>query len=182
MVDSSGNLANQVLLGILWTDGFKKPLKRCDVAGSRGASDSRIDSHQVSGLCSAAGVSGAADTGFVNVGTGFEIIEGADPIPDLVTCKGMSQQKGQCAQLCVFCGSPEIRGAILLQVSKALPLADWIIGQYSKPTACQIDPTVLIGLHSLCFEGVPTRPQDCRVRGLPLLREIEISGDREVWP
>ncbi len=115
MLQAESNLAGDVLLGILWSDGRKQPLQRSEIAARDGHGDPVIQSHQVRGQGAAPRAAGAAEAPGIDLWARGQIIQAANAVPDPVRGRILSGQQGADANQGVL-GSAARQGGLSLTV------------------------------------------------------------------
>ena len=84
MLETVQAVARELLAAILRPQAMQDALLRTDETARGGRADSFVEGHQVCRLCSAARVSGKADTLRVDLRSAQQIIETANVVPELI--------------------------------------------------------------------------------------------------
>ena len=79
VIHAGGDLAGDVLLGVLRADRGEEPLERGDVARRRRHGDPVVEGHQVGGHRAAARVAGAAQAVGIDLGPARQVVERRRP-------------------------------------------------------------------------------------------------------
>src|SRR5262249_8568769 len=169
VLHAAGDLAGDVLLGVLRADGREQPLQRRDVTRRRRGKDAIIQRHQVRGQRAAAGVAGAAEALRIDLRTRREVIEAANAVPDAIGRGARADEQRSDASHRVFRrAAGNGRLALAVEELDALALADGVVTEYRQAVLRHQDAGALIALDRLAVGAVTTRHQHAGKRSFAL--------------
>ncbi len=182
VLHAEGDLAGDILLGVLWANRRNEPFQRRDVARRGGTGDAVVEHHEIGGQGAAAGVAGTAELGCVDLGAACEIIEAADAVPDAIAGTALTDEQGADADLSMLAGAALDGGLELVDEElPAFALADRVVAQGRHAVLRQRDAHALIRLGRLAVVAVAARQEHARERALAV-GQVQVRGDVMVRP
>ena len=177
MLHAEGDLAGDVLLGVLRPDRGEEPLQRGDVARRRRGGHAVVEGHQVRRQRPPARAARAAEPAGVDLGAARQVIEAADAVPDPVARGAPADEQRADADHRVLGRAARAR-RLPLAVEDLPPfaLADRVVAEGRDPVPGEQDAGALVGGRGLAVGVMPAGHQDRGERGRPR-RQVEQGRD-----
>ena len=148
MIQTEGHLAENILFGILWPDGFNQPPECADIAGRCCTGDAFIQCHDVTGHGAASGTAGETNSLRINFRSTADIIHGSHGIMQPICGRvATNEYRADAHQKMFSCGAFVFRAVLVIQNLRAFALPNGVEAQcgHAQPDHLQCKSLIVIG-------------------------------------
>ena len=147
-IETAGDEVGDGLFGVLGPECGEKRVEAGEIAGYCDGVNTRVESTEERGHGAAARAAEGSDAVGVDFGTGEEIVNGADAVPDDDAGGSIAYERGLEAGFAVLAGGgfeEGLRGVGGVGVLEALALADGVVGEDGEAIAGEGAGEVVVG-------------------------------------